>query len=663
MYIPEEYIEDIRSRTDIVELVGEYVRLKRRGTNFIGLCPFHTEKTPSFNVNPSLGIFKCFGCGQGGNAFSFMMQIENLSYPESIRLLAERAGVTLPENEEDTQKFSEAESVYHALRFAGRFFYNELTANEQGRPALEYLYGRGFSDKTIKKYGVGYAPDEWDSLLKAAHQKHIAPETLEKAGLVIPRNESEGHYDRYRGRVTFPIFSHIGKVVGFGGRILKPSDNQAKYINSPETQVYHKSKVLYGLYHGKNAIRKKGEVILVEGYTDVLALHQAGIEHAVASSGTALTEDQVSLIKRYAQRVLVLYDADSAGAKAALRGIDLLLSNGVSVYGLGLPDGEDPDSYVREHGGPAFEDYAENNKMDFVSFLHAQAKDRGSLNTPEGEAQLTRKVIETIAKMPDPSMFDPFIRKASHVLDIPDIRLFEILDQVLRGKNARSKGRKKASRAKKSNSGSEQSYQAPPSTAAENFSRERPDTVYYSEADQEFEEANSTDQQMIFEEPLPQEKMLLRIMLDHGIPMVEYIMGNMALDEFTKGPLQNSISHILELYEKEQVTKQPFVDGSFGVRIQQLATEILMLRYEPSENWERRQNISIPRFNQDPHEAAYSAMKQLKRRRIEQALSNLKSRIFRAQRQNEDVKPLLEERMALLQLQKKIEDPDFLAWS
>ena len=659
MYIPEEYIEEIRSRTDIVELVGEYVRLKRRGTNFIGLCPFHTEKTPSFNVNPSLGIFKCFGCGQGGNAFSFMMQIESLSYPESIRFLAERAGVTLPENEEDTKKYSEAESIYHALRFAGRFFYNELTANEKGRQALEYLHGRGFTDKTIKTYGVGYAPDEWDGLLKAAHKKHIAPETLEKAGLVIPRNESDGHYDRYRGRVTFPIFSHIGKVVGFGGRILKPSDNQAKYINSPETQVYHKSKVLYGLHHGKNAIRKKGEVILVEGYTDVLALHQAGIEHAVASSGTALTEDQVSLIKRYAQRVLVLYDADSAGANAALRGIDLLLSNGVSVYGLGLPEGEDPDSYVREHGGPAFEDYAENNKMDFVSFLHAQAKGRGALNTPEGEAKLTRKVIETIARMPDPSMYDPFIRKASYVLDIPDIRLFEILDKVLIEKNSRSQGRKKTNRAKKANSRSEQSNQAPPSTDV-NASIKEVDTVYYSEADEELE---SREQQEAFEEPLSQEKMLLRIMLDHGIPMVEYIMGNMALDEFTRGPLQDAVNYILELYEKEQVDKQPFVDGSFGVHIQQLATEILMLRHEPSENWQRRQNISIPRFNQDPHEAAYSAMKQLKRRRIEQALARLKSRIYHAQRHNEDVKPLLEERMELLELQKKIEDPEFLAWS
>ena len=659
MYIPEEYIEEIRSRTDIVELVGEYVRLKRRGTNFIGLCPFHKEKTPSFNVNPSLGIFKCFGCGKGGNMYSFMMEIENLSYPESIRLLAERAGVTLPENEQDTQKFSEAESIYHALRFAGRFFYDSLTKSEHGSKALEYLTERGFIEKTIKQYGLGYAPESWDGLLNAGAKKHIAPETLEKAGLVIARNESEGYYDRYRGRVIFPIFSHIGKVVGFGGRILVPAENQAKYINSPETQVYHKSKVLYGLYQGKNAIRKKGEVILVEGYTDVLALHQAGIEHAVATSGTALTQDQINLLKRYAQRVLVLYDADSAGANAALRGIDLLLVNGVSVYGLGLPAGEDPDSYVRENGGQAFEDYVENNKMDFVSFLHAQAQQRGLLETPEGEAQLTRQVIEAIAKMPDPSMYDPFVRKASHVLDIPDIRLFQILEKVLKERNKKGKKRPSANRAKKSTDATKGSGMETKAI------QEGPPPVYYAEDDPTYDEGMmlQEDVQTAHIDPLPQEKMLLRIMLDRGVPMIEYIMGNMALDEFTAGTMRNAVTHILELYENEQVDKKPFVDGSFGAPIQHLVTEILMLRHEPSENWERRQNISIPRFNQDPHESAYSAMKQLKRRRIEQALSELKSRIFHAQRHNEDVKPLLEERMVLLQLQKQIEDPEFLAWS
>ena len=647
MQIPQEYIDEIRSRLDIVELVGEYVRLKRQGSNFAGLCPFHEEKTPSFNVNPGMGIFKCFGCGVGGDAFKFVMQIENLTFPEAIRLLAERTGIVLPESQEDSEKFSETESIYHALRFAGRYFYTLLTSSDEGRQGLEYLLNRGFTESTIKKYGLGYASDSWDGLLKAADREHVKPEILEKAGLIIPRREKEGYYDRYRDRVMFPIFSHIGKVIGFGGRIMNSTDNQPKYINSPETQVYHKSSVLYGLYHGKNTIRKKQEVILVEGYTDVLALHQAGLEHAVASSGTALTNDQIKLIKRYAERVLVLYDADSAGAKAALRGIELLLKQGITVYGLELPAGEDPDSYVRANGGKAFEEFVQANKKDFISFMHALAKRKGQLDTPEGEARVTREIVETIARLPDPSMYDPFIRKASHVLDIPDIRLFGVLENVLR--QMEKKGR-----------------QAKPSRSV---SPEHTD-VYHAEAPLLPEEYDQPVQHkselpsVPAQEPLPQEKMLLRIMIDHGIPLVEYIMGNMALHEFTEGVMTDAIGHVLAIYQNgKRLDRQPFVDGSFGLAIQKLVTEILMLKHEPSENWARKQNISIPRFNQEPFVAANSAMKQLKRRRVEEALQELKSRIFQAQRRGEDVNPLLHERIALLQFQKQIEDPDFLAWS
>ena len=633
MQIPQEYIDEVRSRIDIVELVGEYVRLKKQGSNFLGLCPFHGEKTPSFNVNPGMGIFKCFGCGVGGDAFKFVMQIENLTFPEAIRLLAERTGVVLPETEQDTEKFSEIESIFHALRFAGRYFYDMLTSSDEGKEGLEYLLNRGFTGSTIKKYGLGYASDSWDGLLKKAEHEHISLTILEKAGLIIPRREKEGYYDRYRDRVMFPIFSHIGKVIGFGGRILRSADNQPKYINSPETQVYHKSSVLYGLYQGKNAIRKKQEVILVEGYTDVLALHQAGLEHAVASSGTALTADQIKLIKRYAQRVLVLYDADSAGAKAALRGIELLLKQGITVYGLELPSGDDPDSFVRSNGGKAFEEYIESNKKDFISFMHSLAKRGGQLETPEGEAHVTREIVETIAMMPDPSMYDPFIRKASQILDIPDIRLFGILENVLQ--QIARKGRPGR------NALPERSEKAREDLASPI------DPGHLQENEAGHKVAAPT------REPLPQEKMLLRIMIDHGVPMVEYIMGNMALHEFTEGVMTDAIQHILTIYESgERLERQKFIDGTLGSSIQKLVTEILMLRHEPSENWKRKQNISIPRFNQDPHVAANSAMKQLKRRRVSEALKDLKSRIYRAQRHGEDVTPLLQETNGLIAISK-----------
>ena len=648
MQIPQEYIDEIRSRTDIVELISEYVRLKRQGSNYLGLCPFHGEKTPSFNVNPGMGIFKCFGCGVGGDSFKFLMQIENLTFPEAIRFLAERCGVVLPDTKQDSEKFSETESIYQALRFAGRFYYGLLTASDEGQEGLQYLLNRGFTDATIKKYGLGYASGKWDGLLKAAESEHINMPVLEKAGLIIPRREKEGYYDRYRERVMFPIFSHIGKVIGFGGRIIKPSENQPKYINSPETQVYHKSSVLYGLYHGKNTIRKKQEVILVEGYTDVLALHQAGLEHAVASSGTALTIDQIKLIKRYAQRVLVLYDADSAGAKAAQRGIELLLKQGVTVYGLELPPGEDPDSYVRTNGGKAFEEYIETNKKDFVSFMYTLAKRGGRLDTPEGEAMVTREIVETIARMPDPAMYDPFIRRASHVLDIPDIRLFGVLESVLQQLENKSRPATRT-----------------PTPAPINTTVEGQYTDQSASAgDKNLAQENTQQASEPLPDPLPQEKMLLRIMIDQGLPLVEYIMSNMALHEFTKGPMVDALQYIISMYEKgERITRQPFVDGTLGTPIQKLVTEILMMRYEPSENWQRKQNITIPKFNQDPHVSANSAMKQLKRRRVDEALEDLKARIFHAQRMGEDLTPLLQERMALLEFQKQIEDPQFLAWS
>ena len=651
----------------------------------MGLCPFHDEKTPSFNVNPGLGIFKCFGCGTAGNVFTFLREIENITFPEAVRMLAERAGINLPESGEDREKYSETESIYHALRFAGRFFYHTLVKSEEGQEALSYLEGRGFTNKSIKKYGLGYAPDRWDALLNAAVSEHIEPGILEKAGLVIPRKEERRgkamHYDRYRGRVIFPIFSHLGKVIGFGGRILVPAEKQPKYINSPETSVYHKSQVLYGLYHGKNAIRKKEEVILVEGYTDVLALHQAGIEHAVASSGTSLTTEQVALIKRYAKRVLVLYDSDAAGVNAALRGIELLLKQGVAVYGLELPKGEDPDSFIRSQGAQAFEEFMWGQKKDFIAFMHHLAGSRGQLDTPEGQAQLTQEIVDAIAWMPESTMHEPFIRRASEVLDVPDIPLFQALQKTLKKQNERQR-----SDARKRNASRPLSLQKPvgtpaaPPPSAPPGTSETPnpaETGVASESVDAFALSGALDDAYASSQlvpaignesessldPLPQEKLLLRIMLDHGAPMVEYIMGNMALTEFTKGVFTRAIQELLAMYKKGPIEKEPFLDGRHGPHLQALVGEVLMQRYEPSQNWQIRKNISIPRFNEDPHDAAESAMKQLKRRRVEEALSALKARIFQAQRRGDDVTPLLEERMALLEFQKQIEDPDFLARS
>lgn len=635
MFIPDDKIEEVRAASDIVDVVSDFVRLKRRGSNLFGLCPFHNEKSPSFSVNPGMGIFKCFGCGAGGDVFQFLMRVENLTFPEAVRTLAERAGIPLPEQEEDREQASETESVFNALRFAARFFYQQLTQTEAGKPALEYLFKRGFRAKTITRFGLGYAPDAWDSLLKAAGDGHIAPETLEKAGLVIPRKDRSGYYDRYRGRVIFPIFSHVGKVLGFGGRVLRSDPEQPKYINSPETAVYNKSRVLYGLFHGKQAIRKAEEVILVEGYTDVISLHQAGVENVVASSGTALTVEQVKALERYARRVILLYDADSAGAGAALRGIDLVLEQGLAVYGIELPAGDDPDSFVREHGGEAFVEYVRTHRQDFVSFKLARARSDGALDTPEEQAEVMHGIVASIARMPDPLMQETYLRRAGEVLGVPDIRLHEALEDLRRSQRSRERRQ--------------------PARPAE------PPLPVVTETAPAYEEAEAPP--AASEQPLPEEKTLIRLMLEHGSSMVEFILGNMGLEEFTEGPARETAGHFLDLYERDAVDRRPFLDGSFGEAVQQLAAEVMVDRYEPSEHWQRKQNITVPRLNEDPYESAASAMMLLKLDRVNDAIQQKRAHIFQATQAGEDLRGLQGEMMALHDLRKQIERRAFLNWN
>ena len=633
MYIPEDKIEEIRAASDVVEVVGEYVKLKQRGTNFVGLCPFHKEKTPSFNVNPGLGIFKCFGCGAGGNVFQFLMRIESFGFPEAVKILAAKAGIVIPENQEEQKQSSEVESIFHALRFAGRFFYQQLTQASSGEEALTYLTNRGFTPDTIKKFGLGYAPESWDGLLLAAEKEKIDVQFLEKAGLVIPRKDKSGYYDRYRNRVIFPIFSHLSKVIGFGGRILTAEKNQPKYINSPETRVYHKGRVLYGLHQSKQAIRKREQVLLVEGYTDVISLFQAGIEHVVATSGTALTPDQIKLLKRYTTQVLVLYDSDSAGAAAALRGIDLLLAQGMTVYGLELPEGEDPDSYVRNHGAEAFEKYMVEQRKDFIAFTYELAKRSGQLQTPEGEGKLTRAILNSIARMPDTTMHEPFIRRASHVLGIPDIKLFGELSKMLKN--------------------------APPTAPA--LAEEVPPvpempTVYTDDAEQSFD----------IEVPgvvLPQERLLILLMLAHGKSLVEFIMGNMSIDEFSPGVVRKTVDAILNMYNDGKINKDKLIEGAYGNLVQEFVTDVLMQRHELSKNWSRKQNINVPQFNEDPNEAAAGAMVLLKGRRVKEAMEQLKQKIFLARQSGGDIGKLTEKMMALLKLQQQIKEREFLDWN
>lgn len=419
--VKKDVIDKVYNAVDIIDVIGDFVQLKRAGQSYKALSPFTNEKTPSFVVSPAKGIFKCFSTGKGGDAITFIMEVEGLSYIQAIKYLANKYAIEVEEEHEATpeevQKQTLRESLFIALNFAKDHFQQNLFENNQGKMiALSYFRERGFSNETIKNFDLGYSLDSWDDLKKTAEQKKFNIDFFEKAGLVIIKEDGKT-FDRFRGRVIFPIHNLTGKVIAFGARILTNEKNQPKYLNSPETDVYHKSQVLYGLYQSKNPIRVEDNCFLVEGYTDVISLHQAGIKNVVSSSGTALTVEQIRLIGRYTQNITVLYDGDNAGIRASMRGIDLILQEGLNVNAVIFPEGQDPDSFVRKIGGDAFKQYVLANQKDFIRtktelFLSEAADD------PILRADVSRQVLESIAKIPDGIKRTIFLQQSSDLLNI-----------------------------------------------------------------------------------------------------------------------------------------------------------------------------------------------------------------------------------------------------
>lgn len=408
--IPKETVDQIIQTADILEVVGDYVPLKRKGQNYWACCPFHNEKSPSFSVSPGKGFYKCFGCGKSGNVVGFVMDVEGSSYPEALRQLAKKYGIAVPEEQERTPEEqlaqNERDSQYIVSNWAKDHYHSLLLNTEEGMSVgYAYLRERGLNLTTIQTFELGYSLDLWDDLLKSAEAAGYQLKYLEKTGLVVRREDDAGQdtgrrYDRFRGRVMFPIHHVSGRVVGFGARTLKRDDKMAKYLNSPESDIYHKSDVLYGLFQARQSIRQQELCYLVEGYLDVLSLHQGGIKNVVASSGTALTEGQIRLIKRYSENVTVLYDGDAAGIKASLRGVDLLLEGGLNVRVVLFPDGDDPDSYIRKVGDARFAEYIENQSQDFIAFKTTLVA-RDAAQDPVKKAEAIRDVLQSIAKVPD----------------------------------------------------------------------------------------------------------------------------------------------------------------------------------------------------------------------------------------------------------------------
>ena len=421
--IDQETIQRIMDAARIEEVIGDFVSLKKRGANHIGCCPFHNEKTPSFYVSPSKGIFKCFGCGEAGDVVKFLMKHEHYTYPEALRWLADKYHIEIKEEEqteEEKQRQTERDGLFHVSEFAQKYFADLLYNDEMGRAVgLSYFHGRGLSDEVIKRFGLGFCLDEWSNFTDHALKNGYSLQVLEKTGLTIVKEDTGKQYDRFRGRVMFPIYSISGRVLGFSGRVLTTEKQAAKYVNSPDSDIYNKSRILYGLFQARAAIAKADKCYLVEGNVDVISMHQSGVENTVASCGTSLTTEQIRLIKRYTSNVTVLYDGDKAGIKAALRAIDLLFAEGMHVRLVLFPDGEDPDSYAQKYGSTQLQEFLASHEDNFIMYKTRVLLDDVK-EDPIRKAELVSETARSIALVTDMLERSEYIRQCSHLLRVSE---------------------------------------------------------------------------------------------------------------------------------------------------------------------------------------------------------------------------------------------------
>lgn len=433
--ISPDKIEQVRIASDIVDVVSGYLTLRNRGRNYFGLCPFHKEKTPSFSVNPDLQIFHCFGCGAGGNVFTFIMRMEGVTFPESVKLLAQKAGIVLPEEEENVDEYREKEALFYANNLAAQFF-QEMIQTDQAADARRYLASRDIPEAEYDLFGIGYAPNAWDGLIQHATAKSLKTEVLHKAGLVI-KKDTGNFYDRFRGRITFAIKNLSGQVVGFGARRIV-NDNSPKYINSPETEVYQKRFILYGLYTSRDEIRRADSVVIVEGYTDLTSLYRVNIRNVVATSGTALTEDHARLLRRYTSNATLLYDSDSAGAAAALRGADILLENGLEVQICTMPENADPDEFARQHGEQEVRRLL-SSAVPLLEFKLNRFEYESRYGSSSQKATLTREVLGSVIKVNDPIRRSFLVRDLAERLRLEESYLWSEVNKLQRQTRFRSR--------------------------------------------------------------------------------------------------------------------------------------------------------------------------------------------------------------------------------
>jgi DNA primase len=439
--IPHDTISQIFDAARVEEVVGDFVALKRRGSNFTGLCPFHNERTPSFHVSPTKGIYKCFGCGKAGNSVNFVMEHEKFTYPEALRYLAKKYHIEIQEEAETAEQIADKsarEGLLAITDFAAKFFTDQLFNTDEGLSVgLSYFHGRSFSDDTIREFQLGYSPEEWDAFTKHAQKNGFSNDMLEKSGLSI--NKDGRLYDRFRGRVMFPIHSQAGRVIGFGGRIMTSDKTRPKYVNSPESEIYNKSKVLYGISFAKHSIAANDMCFLVEGYTDVISMYRAGVQNVVSSSGTSLTVDQIRLIKRYTPNITILYDGDPAGIKASFRGIDMILEQGMNVKVVLFPDGEDPDSYARTRRGAEVQEFIQQNAKDFIHFkIDLLLSETG--RDPLKRVAVLKDFIESISLIPDQLTRLAYVKESADRMQMDEKAILNELNKLLRKKFTQKSG-------------------------------------------------------------------------------------------------------------------------------------------------------------------------------------------------------------------------------
>ena len=591
MSISQSSLEEIKARIEIEEVVSDFLSLKRKGQNLWACCPFHDEKTPSFSVSPSKGIFKCFGCGKAGDAIEFVKEIEGLDYLEAMKFLGKKYGIELeeaPPTPEDIARQSHRDSLFIVLNFAKEYYQKTLWENEKGRSiGLSYFKERGYPEKVIRNFELGYSLQDWDGLRKQALSQGYQEQMLIEAGLVVEKEDKV--YDRFRGRVIFPIHNITGKVIAFGARTL--TQKGPKYLNSPETDVYQKSKVLYGLHQARTAIRQEDNCYLVEGYTDVISLHLSGIPNVVASSGTSLTEDQIKLIKRYTNNITVLFDGDAAGIKAALRGIDMILSSGANVRVVEFPPGEDPDSYASKLGSSEFQKFLQQRVTDFITYK-TQLFLQEAQDDPIKRVQTIKEVVQSISKIPDALQRAIYLKKCSGLLEIDESLLIGELNK-LQLKTSRYSG------------------QEPPPlnpqdievVTTERLSRNPSDAITH------------------------QERESIRLLLNYGNSMLDeeqalhqYFFQELADLEF-KTPSYQTIMDLLKscIESQGRVDAQTLLENARGP-IKLEIINLLSEKYEISSYWMDKFQIYVPQEQEILSDVAYSNLLRLKYRVIKKLI-------------------------------------------